>query len=59
MFYLEYIRAGYLYKIEFFSQSDFIKINKERARLDAKKDQANKKTRLNFSRFNTTVAKII
>jgi hypothetical protein len=35
---LGYTGAGRLYKIEFFSQSDFAKINKERARLDTKKD---------------------
>jgi hypothetical protein len=57
LFYLEYIKADRLYKIKPFSQSDFAKINKERARLDTKKDQANEKTRLYSSRFNTTVAK--
>jgi hypothetical protein len=49
--------AGRLYKIEPFSQSDFAKINKERARLDAEEDQANEEARLHSSRFNTAVAK--
>jgi hypothetical protein len=40
-----------------FSQSDFAKINKERARLDTKKDRANEEARLHSSRFNTAVAK--
>ena len=57
--YLKYTGTGRLYKMESFSQSDFAKINKERTRLDTKKDQANKKTRLYFSRFNIIIAKIV
>jgi hypothetical protein len=53
------IRADYLYKIEFFSQSDFAKINKERTRFNTKKDQTNKKTRLYFLRFNTAIVKTV
>jgi hypothetical protein len=54
---LEYTGAGCLYKIESFSQSDFAKIDKERARLNTKKDQANEEARLHSSKFNTIVAK--
>jgi hypothetical protein len=56
---LEYTKTGRSYKIEFFSQSDFAKIDKERARLDTKKDQTNKKARLYFSRFNTAIIKAV
>jgi hypothetical protein len=45
--------------MEFFSKSDFIKIDKERARLDAKKDKTNKKIRLYSSRINTALIKTI
>jgi hypothetical protein len=45
--------------MEVFSKSDFIKINKERARLNAKEDRINEEVRLYFSRVNTILAKII
>jgi hypothetical protein len=45
--------------MESFSQSDFAKIDKKRARLDIKKDQANEEARLYSSRFNTTVVKAV
>jgi hypothetical protein len=38
---LRCIQRGLLYKIESFSKSDFAKINKERARLDAEEDKTN------------------
>jgi hypothetical protein len=49
--------AGRPCEMEPFSQSDFAKIDKERARLDAEEDQANEEARLHSSRFNTAVAK--
>jgi hypothetical protein len=58
-FYLEYIGASRLYKIEFFSQSNFAKINKEHTRINAKKNQINEKARLYFLRFNIIVAKTV
>jgi hypothetical protein len=59
LFYLSYIEKTLPYKIESFLKSDFIKIDKERARLDAKEDRTNKKIRLYSSRVNTILAKII
>jgi hypothetical protein len=59
LFYLSYIGKTLSYKIEPFSKSNFIKIDKERARLDAKKDRINEEVRLYSSRVNTTLAKII
>jgi hypothetical protein len=56
---LGYTGASRSYKIKSFSQSDFAKIDKERARLDIKKDQINKKIRLYSSRFNTTIVKTV
>jgi hypothetical protein len=47
------------YKIEPFSKSDFIKIDKERARLDAEEDKTNREIRLYSSRVNTALAKTI
>jgi hypothetical protein len=49
----------FLYKIESFLKSDFAKIDKERARLDAEEDRTNEEVRLYSSRVNTTLAKII
>ena len=44
LLYLRYIKPDYLYDIKSFSKSDFIKIDKERARLNTKKNRINKKT---------------
>jgi len=44
-------------EMEPFSRSDFAKIDKERARLDAEEDRANEEVRLHSSRVNTTLAK--
>jgi predicted RNase H-like nuclease (RuvC/YqgF family) len=44
-------------KIEPFLKSDFVKIDKERARLDAEEDRVNEEIRLYFSRINTILAK--
>jgi hypothetical protein len=57
--YLLYIEKILFYKIEFFLKSDFAKIDKERARLDAKENRINKKIRLYFLRINIILAKII
>jgi hypothetical protein len=51
--------TGRSYKIESFLKSGFVKIDKKRARLDAKKDRINKKVRLYSSRVNTVLVKII
>jgi hypothetical protein len=59
LFYLLYIGKILSYKIEPFLKSDFVKIDKERARLDAKKDRTNKEVRLYSSRVNTVLAKTI
>jgi hypothetical protein len=59
LFYLSYIEKIFSYKIEVFSKSDFVKINKKRARLDAKKNRINEEDRLYSSRINTILAKII
>jgi hypothetical protein len=59
LFYLEYTGTDRSYKIEYFSQSNFTKINKKRIRLDIKKDQANEETRLYSLRFNTAVTKTV
>jgi hypothetical protein len=59
LFYLLYIVKILSCEIESFLKSDFIKIYKERARLDAKKDKINKKIRLYSSRVNTVLVKII
>jgi hypothetical protein len=58
-FYLLYIEKNFSYKIEPFSRSDFVKIDKERARLDAEEDRANKEIRLYSSRINTILVKTI
>jgi hypothetical protein len=59
LFYLLYIGKILSYKIESFLKSNFVKINKERARLDAEKNRINKKIRLYSSRINTILIKII
>jgi hypothetical protein len=43
--------------MEPFSRSNFVKIDKERARLDSKEDRINEEVRLYFSRINTVLAK--
>jgi hypothetical protein len=45
--------------MEPFLKSDFIKIDKKRARLDAKKDRTNEEIRLYSSRINAALVKII
>jgi hypothetical protein len=59
LFYLGCTGADYFYKIKSFSQSDFAKINKERAQLNTKKNQANEEARLYFLRFNTAIIKAV
>jgi hypothetical protein len=59
LFYLLYVGKILSCKIKSFLKSDFIKINKERARLDAKEDRTNEEIRLYFSRVNTILVKII
>jgi hypothetical protein len=59
LFYLLNIGKTFSYKIKPFLKSDFVKIDKERARLDAKKDRTNEEVRLYSLRINTILAKII
>jgi hypothetical protein len=59
LFYLSYIEKILFYEIESFLKFDFVKIDKERARLNAKEDKANEEIRLYFLRVNTILAKII
>jgi hypothetical protein len=59
LFYLSYIGKTFFYKIKSFLKSDFVKIDKKRARLDAEEDRTNEEVRLHSSRINTTLAKII
>ena len=41
--YLRYTKTGRFYEMEPFSKLNFMKINKKRARLNAKKDRTNEK----------------
>jgi hypothetical protein len=59
LFYLLYIGKILFYKTESFLKSDFAKIDKERARLDAKKDRTNEEVRLYSLRINTILIKTI
>jgi hypothetical protein len=46
-------------EIEPSSKFNFVKINKERARLDAEEDRTNEEVRLYSSRVNTALAKTV
>jgi hypothetical protein len=57
LFYLLYIGKILFYKIKSFLNPDFAKIDKKRARLNAKKDKTNEEVRLYSSRINTILVK--
>ena len=52
-------KIGRSCEIEPFSKSDFIKIDKERVRLDDKKDRANEETKAHHAKINTALAKAV
>jgi hypothetical protein len=45
--------------MEPFSKSDFIKVDKERARLDAKEDRANEEAEAYYIKINTALVKAV
>jgi hypothetical protein len=58
-FYLLYIEKILSCEVEPFSRSNFIKIDKKRARLNSEEDRTNKEVRLYSSRINIILVKII
>ena len=58
-FYLRCIKNRKSYKIELFLKSNFVKIDKKRARLDTKKDRANEETKAYYTKTSTALIKIV
>jgi hypothetical protein len=58
-FCLRYTKNRKPCKIEPFSKSDFVKVDKERARLDIKKDRANEEAEAYYTKISTALVKTV